>query len=431
MGMRLLWSCILGGWLSVSCNSNDVTPIDAVAPLVVINGDTCVQKGVAISARDGYTFSVELYSCKDNSKIDLIIYFEEPIRSVNDLSLPVSMVCLLKNHDYTQIPISGPKATVSSVSSNSLNILFESCELGKDSYIAGSFSSNLIQYVNSATTINIWGARHPLNKWINGETYWTGNNLFNIQNTELIVYSPQNPNKPSPAVLICPGGAYTCLATVHEGSQVAQWFAEQGITAAVLHYCMPNAHPEIPLSDAQEAMRYLRRECCSLRINPHQIGVMGFSAGGHLASLLSTHFNIKNGVDVVTPERANESRPDFAIFCYPVIMMDGYYVHAGSRNNLLGTDTTNKLVNICSTERQITAQTPPTLLFHAEDDNAVPIQNSVSYYNELTGKGVKSRFISFLTGNHGWGFNENYVYNADLKRHIMNWLSDEIFDKSK
>lgn len=429
--MKLLWNCILGGLLSVSCNSNDATPIDAVAPLVVINGDTCIQKGVAVAARDGYTFSVELYSRKDNSKIDLVVYFEEPIRSVNNLSLSVSMVCLLKKHDYIQIPISGSKVTVSSVSDNSLNILFESCELGKDSYIAGNFSSNLIQYINLVTTINIWGARHPLNKWINGETYWNGNNLFNIQNTELIVYSPRKSDKPSPAVLICPGGAYTCLATVHEGSQVAQWFAEQGVTAAVLHYCMPNAHPEIPLSDAQEAMRYLRRECCNLKIDPHQIGVMGFSAGGHLASLLSTHFNIENGVDVVTPERANESRPDFTILCYPVIMMDGPYVHTGSRNNLLGTNPTDKLVNICSTEKQITVQTPPALIFYAKDDNAVPLQNSVSYYNGLVGKGIKSRFISFPTGNHGWGFNEDYACNADLKMHIMTWLCDEIFDKAK
>lgn len=421
--------CLLVGSLMLnSCGMVEPPFVDNTdTPVVNINGLKYVPKEKAMLIADNYRFVVNLASANESSLIDLVIYFEDRIETIDSELLTPSIVCYVQNDEYFQMSATKGEVVVTVVDNSLYELSFENVEFGINGCISGKFSTCVIKEDNSSPiTVNIWGNEHPFKQWINkGSQQWIGTTLLNIQNAELLIYPSEKKNSPSPAIIICPGGAYSCLSAVHEGSMVAEWFANHGVTAAVLHYCLPNGHPEIPLSDIQEAMRYLRKWFATYKICPDQLGVIGFSAGGHLASLLSTHFDIDEKIDVLKPDAANKTRPDFTILCYPVISMELPYTHASTKENLLGINPSEDLINICSSEKQVTLRTPPALLFHSEDDYTVPIENSNMYYRNLIERGIRARLVKFSSGSHGWGFDENFQFGDELRETILHWMTDE------
>ena len=233
--------------------------------------------------------------------------------------------------------------------------------------------------------------------WINGDEY---------TEATLTIYPAKKPN--GQAIVACPGGGYAGIATTHEGHDMATWFNTQGITYAVLHYRMPYGKHEIPLSDAHQAIRYMRKNGEKWGIK--QLGIMGSSAGGHLASTAATHFDA-------------ETRPDFQILFYPVVTMTDY-THQGSKDNLLGKNPSEELVKLYSNELQVTEQTPPAFIMHSSNDDAVPVLNSINYYLALCKHGVWSSMHLYPVGGHGWGYNESFPYKAQWKDELEKWLRE-------
>ena len=206
------------------------------------------------------------------------------------------------------------------------------------------------------------------------------------------------------AVVVCPGGGYGALAMDHEGYQIAGFLNSLGIAAFVLKYRLgPRYHHPAPLNDAQRAIRMVRSRAKELGVAPDRIGIWGFSAGGHLASSAATHFD-QGKADAADAVDRVSSRPDFAILAYPVITFtEEAYVHKGSRRNLLGDNPDPKLVEFMSSEKQVTAQTPPTFLFHTDADTAVPSENSVLFYLALRKAKVPAEMHIYQNGKHGVG----------------------------
>jgi acetyl esterase/lipase len=219
----------------------------------------------------------------------------------------------------------------------------------------------------------------------------------------LTIYLPAAGKSNGTAVVVCPGGGYGGLATLHEGRQVAYWYNSFGVTAFVLKYRVaPRYHHPAPLTDAQRALRWVRWHAAEFGVAPNRIGIMGFSAGGHLASTAGTHYDKGNPTAADPIERAS-CRPDFLVLCYPVISLTTEYTHRGSLRNLLGDNPDPKLVESLSSERQVTADTPPTFLFHTSSDTGVPSQNSVLFYLALREKGVPAEMHIYERGPHGVG----------------------------
>lgn len=220
----------------------------------------------------------------------------------------------------------------------------------------------------------------------------------------LKIFLADNKNAKNAAVIICPGGGYAHLSHEKEGDKVAAWFQSIGISAFVLKYRLPSdaimKDKTIgPLQDAQEAIRTLRRRAAEWNLDPAKIGVIGFSAGGHLASTLSTHYN-----DKVYDAKDNVSaRPDFSILIYPVISMEDAITHKGSKENLLGKNASSGMVEKYSNEKQVTAETPKTFLVHATDDKTVPVENSINYYLALKQHQVPVEMHIYENGGHGFG----------------------------
>ncbi|MBO4801501.1 MAG: alpha/beta hydrolase fold domain-containing protein [Bacteroidaceae bacterium] len=211
------------------------------------------------------------------------------------------------------------------------------------------------------------------------------------------------------AVIICPGGGYSYVAGGYEGADWAPLLNELGFTASVLTYRMPNGTPTIPLNDGKAALKYLRKNAGELNLRPDRIGVMGFSAGGHLASTIATHVT---GADA----------PAFQILYYPVITMEASYTHAGSRENLLGANPPQSLVDKYSNEKQVTPSTPTAYLCWADNDGTVPPANSIHYAAALREAGVPVHTRNFPTGGHGFGFNTSYAYHNEVVRDLTEWL---------
>jgi acetyl esterase/lipase len=224
------------------------------------------------------------------------------------------------------------------------------------------------------------------------------------------------------AIIICPGGGYGILAASHEGSDVAKLFTQWGITAFVLKYRLPDDSIMIdktigPLQDAQRAIQLVRENAAKWNIDPNKIGIMGFSAGGHLAATASTHFN-----KAVIDNPGNISlRPDFSILAYPVISFTDSLAHIGSRNNLIGKNPSREKIKEFSNELQVTAQTPPAFLVHASDDNGVKPANSISYYEALLKNNVSAELHLYQKGGHGFGLN-NKTTNDKWTERLKNWL---------
>jgi acetyl esterase/lipase len=230
--------------------------------------------------------------------------------------------------------------------------------------------------------------------------------------SKMYVYYPEIENTALPAVLICPGGGYNGLAIYHEGHDMAKWYASQGFVAAVLKYRMPKGDHTIPLIDAEKAISIIRENAKDWHVDKNKVGVIGSSAGGHLAASLS---NLA----------ADENRPNFAILYYPVISFDNDITHHGTKNNLLGDSIDNpELVYRYSLEKQVNDQTPQTLLLLSDDDDLVVPANSIRYYSALKEKKIPAAMYIFPTGGHGWGFKDSFLYQEETKTLIQKWLKE-------
>ena len=224
------------------------------------------------------------------------------------------------------------------------------------------------------------------------------------------------------AVIVAPGGGYGALAIEHEGRQEAYWFNAMGITAFVLKYRLgPRYHHPIELGDAQRAIRTVRARATEFNVIPDRIGMMGFSAGGHLTATAGTHFDAGKA-EATDPIDRVSSRPDFLILGYPVISFDPAVAHAGSVKNLLGDNPDPKLIEDLSNDLRVTAQTPPTFLFHTSNDSGVPVENSVRFYLALRKARVPAEMHLFENGPHGVGMALNDPALSVWPSLLMNWL---------
>ncbi|UFH46966.1 alpha/beta hydrolase [Flavobacterium galactosidilyticum] len=238
--------------------------------------------------------------------------------------------------------------------------------------------------------------------------------IMKVTEPTLKIFLVDNKNTKNAAVIICPGGGYALLSNEKEGDKVAVWLNSIGVSAFVLKYRLPSDmimedKTVGPLQDAQEAMRIVRRHADEWNLDATKIGVLGFSAGGHLASTLSTHYN-----DTVYKTNDNiSSRPDFSILIYPVISMDETTTHKVSKENLLGEKPSNELIAKFSNEKQVDSNTPTTFLVHATDDKSVVVENSITYYLALKRHNVPAEMHLYETGGHGFslgddGTNQNW-----------------------
>ncbi|MBC7889461.1 MAG: alpha/beta hydrolase [Ferruginibacter sp.] len=238
----------------------------------------------------------------------------------------------------------------------------------------------------------------------------------------LTMYKPSNPN--GKAVIICPGGGYSILAFDKEGTGVAEELNKWGITAFVLKYRLPDDSTMIdrsiaPLQDAQQAIRLVRANATDWGLNKNQIGIMGFSAGGHLAASASTHFSFKADVN---NKDTNSVRPDFSILIYPVISFDSTITHSGSRNNLVGARAPAEKIAFFSNELQVSSKTPPAFLVHAGDDGGVAVENSIRYYQACIKNKVPVEMHLYPKGGHGFGMNNKTTDDNWLER-LKNWMN--------
>jgi acetyl esterase/lipase len=230
--------------------------------------------------------------------------------------------------------------------------------------------------------------------------------VTDVTEPTLTIYPAHKPN--GMAIVACQGGGYVRLAMNHEGHDMASWFNGQGITLAVLKYRMPNTHHDVPLSDALQAIRIMKEHADEWKID--QVGIMGASAGGHLASTAATHFT-------------EDSRPDFQILFYPVVTMKNA-THQGSKNHLLGENASQDLVELYSNELQVTPNTPPAFIMHSSDDRSVPVSNSLDYYSALIKNGVSATMHLYPIGGHGWGYNDYFIYKRQWTGELEKWLRE-------
>ena len=258
------------------------------------------------------------------------------------------------------------------------------------------FAASVSAMAQRSFDVNLWAAKAP--------------NKNGLQDTAYIkVFLPDAKRATGRAVVICPGGGYAHLAMEHEGTQWAPFFNNMGIAAIVLHYRMPNGNVKVPISDAEEALRTVRRNAKTWHINASDVGIMGFSAGGHLASTIAT-------------QSKAEAKPNFQILFYPVITMMQGYTHQGSHDNLLGKDAHKKDEQKYCSDLQVTRVTPRACLLLSDDDHTVMPINSVNYYAELYRHDVPASIYVYPTGGHGWGMNTSFAYHAEMLTNLKGWL---------
>ena len=249
-----------------------------------------------------------------------------------------------------------------------------------------------------------------MNLWPKG----TPNDNGDAQDTaELTIYLPDAKKATGRAVVCCPGGGYSHLAMDHEGHQWATFFNNQGIALIVLKYRMPHGNYKIPISDAEEAIKTVRRHATDWHVDRNDIGIMGFSAGGHLASTIATHSK-------------GEAAPNFQILFYPVITMDPAFTHKGSHDNFLGTDRSKKelkrLETLYSNDIQVNRTTPRAFIALSDDDHTVPAANGFNYYSECYRHDVPASIHVYPTGGHGWGYRESFTYHYNMVFELKAWL---------
>jgi len=248
-----------------------------------------------------------------------------------------------------------------------------------------------------------------------------------VQTPDIAVYLPSKMNATGQAIVICPGGGYLILAYNWEGTDIAKWLNSKGIAAIVLKYRLPVSKSNIinhksPLLDAQQALRLTRYHAKEWNINRDKIGIMGFSAGGHLASTAGTHFD-SGYSSAVDPVKTLSSRPDFMVLVYPVITFSHSFMHEGSRNALIGENPDSDLTKFYSNELQVKDNTPPTFIIHAGDDNSVPVENSMLFYQALKDKGIPAEFHIYPEGGHGFSLAIGNGYLSTWPDRCIDWLN--------
>lgn len=257
----------------------------------------------------------------------------------------------------------------------------------------------------------LWPAGAPNSNGLTGtEEDLEGGRVANVIKPSITVYKADKPN--GMAIIMCPGGGYARLAMNHEGHDMAPWLNAQGITYIVLKYRMPNGHYEVPLSDAEQAIRLVRQHAKEWNIRPDRIGIMGASAGGHLAASLATLYS------------SNETRPDFQVLFYPVISMVSGVTHGGSRQNLLGNNPSQELEDKYTLEKQVNAHTPQAFIMLSADDGAVPPANGIHYFEALLQHQVPATLHVYPTGGHGWGFRDAFTYKRQWTGELEKWLRE-------
>jgi acetyl esterase/lipase len=263
--------------------------------------------------------------------------------------------------------------------------------------------------------------------WPSGAPGAVGNE--DVDKPSLTLYLPEGGPSTGIGVVVCPGGGYARLAMDHEGKQIAQWLNSIGIAAFVLKYRLgPRYHHPAQMLDAQRAVRMVRANAPEFRVNPNDIGIWGFSAGGHLASTVATHFD-PGDPQAADPIDGVSCRPDFAILAYPVISFTTEYTHRGSLEHLLGKNPDPKLVEFLSNEKQVTPDTPPTFLFHTDADDVVPPENSVLYYLALRKAGVPAEMHIFQHGPHGVGLAPTDQVLSLWSDCLANWLKARSWER--
>ena len=261
-------------------------------------------------------------------------------------------------------------------------------------------------------TVRLWdNASAPHDNGLRGGERVEGCRLFNTTETVLYIYAADRAKATGQAAVVCPGGGYRFLSIEGDGHAVGRWLAENGITAAVLKYRLPNGRREVPLEDTEAALNYLRHEAATFRADSAQVGIVGCSAGGHLAASAAT----------MLPEAV---RPAFAVLIYPVITAEPGNCHKGSFDHLLGTDRTADDEAQWSLQNRVTAATPPTLLLAADDDRSVPPVNSTLFYKALKRSGVKGCSLRIYPGGgHGGALDPDHSYRTQWRADLLDWLA--------
>jgi len=260
--------------------------------------------------------------------------------------------------------------------------------------------------------LNLWEGEAPLAK---------GNEPKDV--THVIVYLPKDTKKPTGAIVICPGGGYGGLAMDHEGHQIAAWANEMGMAGVIVSYRHRGkgyGHPA-PLLDAQRAIRLTRAKAEDWNIDADRVGILGFSAGGHLTTTVLTHFDLGKE-DSTNPVEQQSCRPDFGVVCYAVIALGESFTHRGSQRNLLGKEASSELIESLSNEKQVTADTPPCFVWHTAEDKVVPAENSLRFYSALVQHGVPSELHVFPKGRHGIGLGQTIEGAKQWPELCTHWL---------
>ena len=257
-----------------------------------------------------------------------------------------------------------------------------------------------------AMTANVMNAQKVIDLWPDGPTNASSDP---DDKAELHVFLPDAKKATGRAIVMCPGGAYSHLAMQHEGTDWSYYFNHQGIALIVLKYRMPHGNHAVPLSDAVEAMRTVRRNAKTWHIDPKQVGIMGFSAGGHLASAIATHAK-------------GDAKPDFQILFYPVITMEPSITHQESMENFLGEKPKKKLISEYSTDKQVTRATPRAFIALSDDDDLVLPANGAYYYQECYRHDVPASLHIYPTGGHGWGYRESFPFHMEMLLELKGWL---------
>ncbi len=290
-------------------------------------------------------------------------------------------------------------------------------------------TSILAPLVAQNQILPLWQGDPPNYRETGEVTIWDTADIVrvrNVQKPDIAVFLPSKKNDSGEAVVICPGGGYGILAYDWEGSDIARWLNSRGIAAFVLKYRLPGSKSNVvphksPLMDAQRAMRIVRSNAAVWNIDPGKIGIMGFSAGGHLASTLSTHYDAGDSFNPDPVEQVS-CKPDFSVLVYPVISFTEDFQHSGSRINLLGEDADEELVKYYSNELQVTADTPPAILIHSDDDKGVPVENSIAYYKALRANKVSSELHIYPYGGHGYSLAIGKGHLATWPDRVIEWI---------
>jgi acetyl esterase/lipase len=262
--------------------------------------------------------------------------------------------------------------------------------------------------------VTLWSGKAPI-----------GEGKYEDCNLEIEVFLPPADKANGTAIVLCPGGGYIRHVTNREGYPIAQWLNEHGIATIILEYRLPKLRHEVPLLDAQRAIRLTRANSTTWKIDPKRVGILGFSAGGHVASTAATHFDLGNAGSADPIERLS-CRPDFAWLVYPVVTM-GKYTHTGSRDELLGLHPKAELVDLYSNETQVTADTPPTFLAHAVDDKPVPPENSRQFVAAMKAHRVSVELLELPTGGHGLNGCQGPLWEQ-WKAAALKWLAGRILN---